>query len=135
MNSEFVLWHNPRCSKSREALRILQEQNIQPIIREYLKDPPSREEIIKVLDLLYVMRDTNGEALGRNDKQFILQIVREKEKCWKENNISLSSLSGDEIIDLLVQFPKGIERPICIKDKRKAVIGRPPENIIDLISA
>jgi len=124
MKNIFTLWHNPRCSKSREALQILIDNNITPIIREYLKDAPSNIEILEILDLL---------RIDKNSKSDVLKIVREKEKIWKEKNITLSELSAYEIIEKLAEFPKGIQRPICIKSNEIAVIGRPPENIITIL--
>jgi len=124
MKDIFTLWHNPRCSKSREALRILEQNNITPHIREYLKNTPSKNEILSLLSLLNIDKKNTSE---------VLQIVRIKEKFWKEENIILSQLSADEIIEKLVQFPRGIERPICIKNNESAKIGRPPENILPLL--
>ncbi len=124
MKDIFTLWHNPRCSKSREALHLLEQNNITPHVREYLKDTPSKEEILAILSLLNIDKNNTSE---------VLQIVRTKEKFWKEENIILSQLSADEIIEKLVQFPRGIERPICIKNNESAKIGRPPENILPLL--
>jgi len=124
MKDLFTLWHNPRCSKSREALHLLEQNNITPHVREYLKDTPSKEEILAILSLLNIDKNNTSE---------VLQIVRTKEKFWKEENIILSQLSADEIIEKLVQFPRGIERPICIKNNESAKIGRPPENILPLL--
>ncbi len=124
MSSLYTLWHNPRCSKSRETLQILLDHNITPHIREYLTDAPNAEEIRTVLTLLGKNTDNAKE---------VLEIVRTKEKLWKEENITLSSLSAPEIIHALAQFPKGIERPICIKNNEIAVLGRPPENILPLL--
>jgi len=124
MKNTFTLWHNPRCSKSREALQILKDHNITPIIREYLKEAPSNKEILEILDLLQI---------DKNNKSEVLQIVREKEKIWKEKNITLSELSAYEIIEKLAEFPKGIQRPICIKNNEIAVIGRPSDNILTIL--
>ncbi len=124
MKNIFTLWHNPRCSKSREALKLLENNNISPIIREYLKDTPSQTELHEILSLLNI---------DKNNTESLLKIVRKKEKFWKEENIILSELSADEIIEKLVQFPKAIERPICIKNNEIAIIGRPPENILTLL--
>ncbi|HID92364.1 TPA: arsenate reductase (glutaredoxin) [Candidatus Gracilibacteria bacterium] len=124
MNTEFTLWHNPRCTKSRETLQILKDNNKNPIIREYLKDKPSESEIFNILELLKI--DTNN-------KNEVLTIVRQKEKFWNSENIILSELSAKEIIEKLGEFPKGIQRPICIKNNTIAVIGRPPENILPLL--
>lgn len=123
MKSEFILWHNPRCSKSREALQILTDNNITPIIREYLKDTPSKEE---VLNILYLLKK------DKSNKEEVLEIVRQKEIFWKEEKVVLSELSASEIVENLVQFPRGIQRPICIKNNKIAVLGRPPENILHL---
>jgi arsenate reductase len=104
--------HNPRCRKSRETLQILKDNQINPEIIEYLKNPPSKNELKDVLSLL-----------GKSPNE----IIRKGEKEFKEN-FKGKEMTDDEWIDAMLKFPKLIERPIVISEKR-AVIGRPPENV------
>ncbi|WP_281614258.1 arsenate reductase (glutaredoxin) [Flammeovirga sp. SubArs3] len=109
------IWHNPRCSKSRESLNLLKEGNNDIEIREYLKDTPSKEEVTEIINLLGIKP---------------LELIRKGEAIFKEN-FKGKDLSDDEYIQAMVDFPKLIERPIVIKDN-KAVIGRPPSLVLDL---
>ncbi len=111
---EFI--HNPRCSKSRQALAILAEKNINPDIRLYLNDSLSKNELKDILKKL------NVEASS---------IIRKGEKDFKEN-FKGKDLSEEEWIDAMIKFPKLIERPILVNGE-KAVVGRPPENVLDII--
>jgi arsenate reductase len=112
-----TIYHNPRCSKSRQALQILRERGLEPEIVEYLKTPPDEDTLGALLDLL---------GLEPRD------LMRKKEKEYKENGLENPSLTREALIAAMVAHPKLIERPIVIKDGR-AVIGRPPERVIDLI--
>lgn len=111
-----TIWHNPRCSKSRAALAILQERGVTPVEIKYLETPPSKTDIVKTLAAL------NMEAKD---------IVRKGETVYKSLKLSAES-SNDEILDALVDNPILIERPIIISGDR-AVIGRPPENVTSLL--
>lgn len=112
------IYHNPRCRKSRETLKIIQERSDDKIeIREYLKNPPSVEElsqIIKMLDITPV------------------DLIRKGEKEYKDH-IKGKEFTNDEIIALMTTHPKIIERPVVIKDKKHAVMGRPPENVNSIL--
>lgn len=111
------IYHNPRCSKSRQGLAILQEANQNPEIIEYIKNPVSFEELsdlIKKLDIAAI------------------DLVRKNEAIWKQE-FKNKELSESQIIEAMVSHPKLIERPIAVKGD-KAVIGRPPENFKNLIS-
>lgn len=108
--------HNPRCSKSRETLRLLEESGKDVEIIEYLKDTPSEEELRKVLALLGIPAE---------------QLVRKNESIYKEN-FQGKSLSEAEWIKAMLTFPKLIERPVVI-DGNRAVVGRPPENVKQLL--
>lgn len=108
--------HNPRCSKSRQALALLEEKGIQPDIRLYLDDTLSKDELKSILNKL------NIDAAS---------IIRKGEKDYKEN-FKGRELSEEEWIDAMLEFPKLIERPIFINGE-KAAIGRPPENVLDII--
>jgi arsenate reductase len=112
------IWHNSRCSKSRAALELLQSKNCDVNIVSYLENAPSCDEIKDVIGML----KTNARG-----------IMRIKEDLYKELNLSDESLSEDDLITAMTTNPILIERPIVIKDGR-AAIGRPIENIIDLIS-
>lgn len=112
------IWHNNRCSKSREAYKILEDNGFEYETFEYLKTQVTKDDIKEVIKLL-----------GISD---IRDMLRHKEAEYKELNIKDESLSQDQIIDLVVQHPKLIERPIIIKNG-KAVIARPMENLTNLL--
>ena len=107
--------HNPRCSKSRTTLNIILENNIQPTIRLYLDDPLSIEEIRNIL----IKLDTTAD-----------QIVRKNEEVYKKLNLKDSD--QDLLIANISKNPILLERPIVVKGK-KAIIGRPPENVMKLL--
>ena len=110
------IYHNPRCRKSREGLAILEKSNKEFEIVRYLDDIPSVETLTEIIKLLGITP---------------IQLVRKTESIWKEN-YKRKELSDSEIIEAMIANPKLIERPIVISNK-KAVIGRPPENIISII--
>ncbi|ANG63333.1 arsenate reductase (glutaredoxin) [Marinobacterium aestuarii] len=115
--SQVTLYHNPRCSKSRETCQLLRDNGIEPLVREYLKDVPSADELRDVLS-----------ALGISARE----LLRTKEAEYKELGLADTSLSDDQIIAAMVQCPKLIERPIAIRDG-KARIGRPPESVLEIL--
>lgn len=115
--SDISIYHNPRCSKSRQTLQILEDNNITPEIVLYLDTPPSADELKELLGKLGI------EARD---------LLRKGEDAYKENNLKNSSLTQDQLIAAMVKFPKLIERPIVVKGA-KAVLGRPPENVLELI--
>ncbi|USG61021.1 arsenate reductase (glutaredoxin) [Sneathiella marina] len=109
--------HNPRCSKSRQTLAILEENGIEPIIIDYLSSPPSLEELRDILKLLDMQpRD----------------LMRKGEAEYKENNLSDANLTTDQLLQAMVDFPKLIERPIVLANG-KARIGRPPESVLEIV--
>jgi arsenate reductase len=110
------IYHNPRCSKSREGLAVLENSKKEFEIVKYLDAVPSKDELTKIIRLLDISP---------------LQLVRKNEKIWKEN-FKGKELTDAEIIIAMVQNPKLIERPIIINNK-KAVIGRPSESILTII--
>ena len=112
-----TIFHNPRCSKSRSSLAILNEQGLEPEIRLYLENPPSAEELTSILAML----DISARDL-----------LRKGESDYKALNLGNPDVSETEIIKAMTEYPKLIERPIVIKDG-KAAIGRPPEIILELI--
>ena len=109
--------HNPRCRKSREALKLLQQKNIEPVIIEYLKTPLKKKQIEDILSYL-------------NESDFN-KIIRKNESIFKEKYKN-KILSKSDLIQAIFEYPILLERPIVVKDK-KAIIGRPPENILALL--
>ena len=115
--NEYIIYHNPRCSKSRQALQLLRDAGIEPTIVEYLKTPLVKEELRNISHLL-----------GLRPKDF----VRKIENDFKDNDLSRFLEDDEKIIEAMLSFPKIIERPIVVSGG-KAVIGRPPENVQKLI--
>lgn len=111
------IYHNPRCSKSRQTLALLEERGIDPEIILYLETPPSAETLSGIL-----------QKLGITPRQ----LLRKGEGAYKENNLSDTSLSDQQLIDTMVTHPKLIERPIVINGA-KAALGRPPEQVLDIL--
>jgi len=116
--NNFTIYHNPRCSKSRQTLELLKENNIEPEIILYLENPPSEEKLTELIDLL-----------GINPRD----LLRKGEEEYKAHNLRDESIKGEDIIKIMTENPKLIERPIVIS-KNKAIIGRPPENVLKLIN-
>jgi arsenate reductase len=112
----FIIYHNPKCSKSRQTLALMVVKGYDPEIFLYLKEklsPGMLEEVLLKLNMK--PRD----------------LLRKGEDEYKENNLSDDTLSVRDLIDYMVKYPKLIERPIVIKENR-AVLGRPPENVLKL---
>ncbi len=116
MMHKIKIYHNPRCSKSRQGLQILKDKGVDFEIVQYLKTPPTKEELKEIIKKLDIKP---------------IDLVRKNEKIWKENYKG-KELTDDEIIEAMVKFPKLIERPIVVKED-KAVLGRPPENILKIV--
>ena len=112
-----TIYHNPRCSKSRQTLSILQDKGVQIDIIEYLQTPPD----VKTLQSLI-------KKLGISAKD----LLRKGEQEFKLAGLDKDNLSDEEIIQAMVKYPKLIERPIVVH-KDKAVLGRPPENVLSII--
>ena len=110
------IYHNPRCSKSRQTLTLIQEKEKEVEIIEYLKNPLTFED----LELILVKLDISP-----------IDLIRHKEEIWKEKYKG-KELKDDEIIQAMVNHPKIMERPIVINGM-KAIIGRPPENVLEII--
>jgi len=109
-------YHNPRCRKSRETLKIVEDAGIQPEVIEYLKTPPSESELKDIL-----------KKLGMKPEE----LIRKGEEIYKQK-FKGKSFSDDEWIRVMVENPILIERPIVVKDN-KAALGRPPENVKELL--
>ena len=116
MPEMITIFYNPRCSKCRQAVELLGEERV--VIREYLKDAPSPEELAQVCSMLGVQPTA---------------IIRTKEKRFSELGLSLDNERGrEEWLQILSENPVLIERPILIKDG-KAIIGRPPEKVLKIL--
>ncbi|MEZ5503164.1 MAG: arsenate reductase (glutaredoxin) [Halioglobus sp.] len=116
--SDFTIYHNPRCSKSRSTLALLEERGVHPAIVLYLETPPSAREIAGLL-----------QKLGMNASQ----LVRRGEEEFKA--LDLGRDAGDQaLLEAMARYPKLIERPIVVRGSR-AVLGRPPENVLALLDA
>ena len=112
-----TIYHNPKCSKSRQTLDLLIKQGIKPVLNEYLKNPPTAEGIKEILRKLgYAPRD----------------LMRKKETAYTLHNLGDSSLSNDALIEFMIKYPILIERPIVLANE-KAAIGRPPEQVLKIL--
>ncbi|SFZ97830.1 Arsenate reductase [hydrothermal vent metagenome] len=116
--NKIAIWHNPRCSKSRNALELLKESGVDAHVVKYLEDVPSKEELEDLLKMLGISAR---------------ELMRTKETIYKELNLKEENDEG-KLIEAMVKNPKLIERPIVIKDG-KAAIGRPIENIVELLNS
>lgn len=112
-----TIYHNPRCSKSRQTLKLLEEHSVEPDIVEYLKTPPDAEELNRILDIL-----------GIEPRQ----LMRTGETAYKENQLDDPGLSRDQLVAGMIEHPVLIQRPIVVAGNR-ARIGRPPENVLDIV--
>lgn len=112
-----TIYHNPKCSKSRQTLALLEERGISPHVIKYLEDTPSTSQIDEILTLL-----------GREPRQ----LMRQKEAEYKENNLDNEGLSRDQLIQAMVDHPRLIERPIVLANG-KAAVGRPPEDVLKIL--
>lgn len=115
--SQFTIYHNPRCSKSRQTLQLLEENGVQPDVVLYLDEVPTAAEIKSLL-----------KKLGISARE----LLRKGEDAYKEHNLKAAELTEDQLIAAMVKFPKLIERPVVVKGDR-AVLGRPPENVLALL--
>ncbi len=111
------IYHNPRCSKSRQTLALLEEQGIDPEIILYLDTPPDEKALADILAKLGIPAR---------------ELLRKGEDAYKENNLADQNLSEAQLIAAMVEHPKLIERPIVINGE-KAALGRPPEQVLDIL--
>ncbi len=112
-----TIYHNPRCSKCRLTMELLENNNASPETIEYLKSPPSKQELENILTML-----------GMEPRD----LMRKHESPYKENNLDDPSLSREALIAAMICYPILIERPIVVHDG-KAIIGRPPEKVLELL--
>ena len=113
---ETVIYHNPRCSKSRATLKLLEDRGLNPTIIEYLVSPPDKETLEKILSLL---------SLQPGD------LMRRGESIYKELGLDNPALNNDELVQAMIDNPILIERPIVVAGD-KARIGRPPEQVLEI---
>ncbi|MGD9660343.1 MAG: arsenate reductase (glutaredoxin) [Porticoccaceae bacterium] len=111
------IYHNPRCSKSRQTLALLEQRGISPKVILYLETPPNKPTLTALL-----------KKLGKSPRE----LLRTGEDAYKDNNLANPELSDDDLIDAMTRFPKLIERPIVVNGD-KAALGRPPENVLDIL--
>jgi len=114
-----TIYHNPRCSKSRQTLALLQEQQVTPDVVEYLDTPPDTATLTRILDML-----------GLEPRQ----LMRTHEKEYKEAGLDNNDLSREQLIAAMVKYPILIERPIVVRNN-KAAIGRPPEKVLEILES
>jgi len=112
-----ILLHNPRCSKSRQALKLLEEKKENFKVFMYLEEQLDKDFLKEIIEKL---------AINPRD------LLRTGESAYKENNLKDTNISDDEIINLMIAHPKLIERPIYIKGTT-AIIGRPPEDVLKIV--
>ncbi len=116
MNS-VTIYHNPRCSKSRQTLQLIKESGNEAVVIKYLETPPTVSELMHILTLL----DMQPQAL-----------LRKTESLYKDPNMGDESLTHKQLLTLMHKYPKVIERPIVLANN-KAAIGRPPESVLDIL--
>ena len=114
---EALLYHNPKCSKSRKALEIIDTHNINTKVILYLKDKITKSMLKEILD---------SSGLSIRD------IIRTNEKEYKDNNLDNLNLTKDELLDFILKHPKLLQRPVFVFNN-KAIIGRPPEDVLKII--
>ena len=112
-----TIYHNPKCSKSRQTLELLRSKGIQPVIIEYLQEPPDQDTLKKILRLL---------KLKPRD------LMRKKENIYKKARLDREDLDNDALIAAMIKHPVLIERPIVLANG-KAALGRPPENVLGIL--
>jgi len=117
MSKKAIIYHNPRCSKSRATLAILEDQNESIEIIKYLETPPDKKTLQHILG-----------ALNLSPRE----LMRQNEDEYAENGLSDEVLTVDQLIDAMIAHPKLIERPIVVKGD-KVAIGRPPESVLDIL--
>jgi arsenate reductase len=112
-----TIWHNPRCGKSRETLALLREKGIDPVVREYLKQPPSGKEVETLLDQLAVEPRV---------------LVRDGEPEFKASGKKAATLTRKDAVELIAKHPILLQRPVVVSGG-KAAIGRPPEAVLAIV--
>ncbi|MBD3274121.1 MAG: arsenate reductase (glutaredoxin) [Candidatus Marinimicrobia bacterium] len=114
--SDVIIYHNPRCRKSREGLQILKDAGLEPVIVKYLENPPTVEELNNIIDKLELHP---------------YELIRKNEKEFRELNLKEMKEDRNALIQAMSENPRLIQRPIVVKGD-KAILGRPPENIKEI---
>jgi arsenate reductase (glutaredoxin) len=117
-DEKLVIYHNPKCSKSRQTLEILQQHQLNPDIVEYLDSPPDREELQRIISLLGVSAR---------------ELLRTTESAYHDANLDDNTLDENQIIEAICELPILLQRPIVVHGDR-AVIGRPPEKVLEILA-
>jgi len=117
MTEAVRIYHNPRCSKSRQTLALIEEAGIAPEVVHYLETPPTAEELTVLM-----------QKLGLSPRD----LIRKGEDAYKEQGLADMQLTDEQLIEFMVKYPKLIERPIVVKGNN-AILGRPPENVNTLL--
>ena len=117
MPMSVTIWHNPRCSKSRQTLKLLTDRGIEPTIVEYMKTPPSPDELRDALDKL---------GMAPRD------LMRRREPPYKAEGLDDASLADSVLIQAMHDHPVLVERPVVLADD-KAALGRPPERVLEIL--
>ncbi len=112
-----IIYHNPRCSKSRQTLQLLQDKGLQPEIVDYLNNPPTAAELGQIL-----------QQLGLKPRE----LLRKQEDEYKALNLQNPALSDEDLLNAMISTPRLIERPIVLANG-KAAIGRPPEAVLSIL--
>ncbi len=112
-----TIYHNPRCTKSRQTLALLEQRGIKPKVIEYLVTPPTEAELKRLLKLL-----------GISPRE----LLRTKEEEYKQAKLDKPDVTDAEIIRAMIKYPRLMERPIVVAGN-KAALGRPPENVLKII--
>lgn len=113
-----TIYHNPKCAKSRETLKLLRDRGVEPEIVEYLKQPLTRTGLVKLLKLL---------------KLKPRELLRTKEPEYKKAKLDNPKTSDSVILAALVKYPRLMERPIVVVNNKKAALGRPPGNVLKIL--
>ena len=117
MNMTVTIYHNPKCSKSRQTLELLRARGIEPVVIEYLKQPPDKAALKKILRLLRMKPR---------------ELLRKKEAAYKQERLDREGLSDEALLDAMLKHPVLMERPIVLA-QGKAAIGRPPEQVLEIL--
>ncbi len=115
--SKVTIYHNPRCSKSRQTLSLIEDAGVEPTIIKYLEETPTKEALQGIIKKLGIS---------------VRDLLRSGEDYYKENNLADMSLTDDQLLNAMLACPKLIERPIVVKGN-KAILGRPPEKVLELL--
>ncbi|MCK5894880.1 MAG: arsenate reductase (glutaredoxin) [Endozoicomonadaceae bacterium] len=115
--TDITMYHNPRCSKSRQTLQLLEAQGVEPGIILYLKTPPDRDTLKRIIHQLAIP---------------VRELIRTGEQEYKDNDLKNPELDDDALLDAMSRWPTLIQRPIVIKGDQ-ARIGRPPEAVLDIL--